>query len=376
MKRTAILLLIYFFATGIFAQTSAELLAAGIEKKDDGDCIRAIVDYKAALAKDASNGEAAYEAGWCLNDLERYDEAITFLEQSNMLQPGYSKTQFELGYAYKNLDNSTQALAHYKNALEIKPDYYDVLEEIASIYYDLDDYENALDYYEQYIEQAAFPDDVAFYYAGWCANELEEFEDAIDYFNRYDPEDVTEIAKKFSEIGYAYYKLDRASESIVAYLSALTNLSDYGPALRGLGDTYYELSEDYDQAIYYYEKAVKYDIEKSEYLYYDLGWLYNDAERYDDAVAILAKAIQNTPDDADVYVEHGYANYMLDKNDDALWALKKAVELDAESNLGYYYLGLNYLDMDRKNDAIEAYNKLKPLNNDRAEKLLQEINEY
>ena len=376
MQRLITLFLLCSVTFVLSSQTTAEeFVTDGIAKKDNTDCEGAIVKYNSALAIEPLNFNALYEKGWCLNELQKYEEATKMLEKSSGVEPESVKSTFELAYAYDHLNNFEKAIENYKKVLSLDPDYYEAIQNLAYLYYDSDEYENAYDYFVQYVDSEPDPDNDAYYYAGWCANELEKYADAVHYFRNYFPEEARENAKKFSEIGFAWYKLENAAEAEQAYNAALSYESTYGAALRGLGDTYYDLKEDRNMALSYYEKAISNDPDNSMYLYYDIGWIYNEMERYQDAINMLSKAIDYDEQDSYAYVELGYANYMLDYNDAALSALKKAVEMNSESVLGLYYLGLTYLNLSRKSDAMDVYYKLKPMDEEYADKLLQEINE-
>src|SRR5436190_1971292 len=177
------------------------------------------------------------------------------------------------------------------------------------------DYEGALTAFKNTILKKADYNE-AYYEAGWCCNELENYEEAIDHLKKYMP--------------------------------------------------YYEIEEDYDNAIEYFEKAVKEDEEDSKPIYYKLGWLYNDQERYDDAVKILLKAIEYDREDSGYREELGYAYYQKEEYEFALTELNKAIALDDASKLGYYYKGLCFVATNRKGEAMSMYYKLKELDSDSA----------
>ena len=61
--------------------------------------------------------------------------------------------------------------------------------------------------------------------------------------------------------------------------------------------TYNRDLENYDNALTYFELAIKVDEENSKNIYYKLGWIYNDKEKYDDAINVMLKAIEYDPED-------------------------------------------------------------------------------
>jgi len=376
-RRLSVMLLTGIFSYAALAQPSksaTDYFNEGKRFMDEKKYEDAYIAFKNAVAKDANYKEALYEAGWCANELEKYNDAVKFLLKAKGLEASNKKVLFELGYAYKHLDKTEEAASSFKKLLDIDPSYSEASMYLGDIYYVKEDYSNALTYYKKYLENEDADNDY-YYKAGWCCNDLEKYQQAIDYLNKYFPEESDDKAKKFAEIGYANYKLENAQAAVDAYKKSLTERPDYGTALRGLADVYNELLKQNPDAINYYEMAVQKDADNSKRCYYKLGWLYNDEDRYSDAVTMLSKAVQYKPNDEDNRVELGYAYYKLKKYDDALLQLKKAVELDGKSKLGYYYQGLCYIDLKQKNKAREVYTKLKTIDEDQAKKLLDKYNE-
>jgi len=235
------------------------------------------------------------------------------------------------------------------------------------------DYEGALTAFKSAISKKADYTE-AYYQAGWCCNELENYEEAINHLKKYLPSDEKNKKNKSNELGFSYYKLQKATEAIIEYKNTIALSPNDGIALRGLGNVYYEIEEDYDSAIEYFEKAIKEDEEDSKPIYYKLGWLYNDKERYDDAIKILKKAIEYDSEDSGYREELGYAYYQKEEYEFALTQLNKAITLDDASKLGYYYKGLCFIATNRKGEAMSMYYKLKELDGDSATELMDKIN--
>jgi tetratricopeptide (TPR) repeat protein len=203
---------------------------------------------------------------------------------------------------------------------------------------------------------------------------MEKFEEAVDYLKKYNPASNDDKRDKYNELGFSYLKLQNSNDAIEQYKQTLSIFPDNGIALRGLGNVYYEIDEDYDEAITWFEKALKVDAEASKPIYYKLGWLYNDKERYDDAINILLKAIEYDSENSGYREELGFAYYMKEEYEFAITQLNKAISLDENSNLGYYYKGLCFIATNKKGEAMSMYYKLKELGSDEANELLEKIN--
>lgn len=237
---------------------------------------------------------------------------------------------------------------------------------------DKHDYEGALAAFKNAIAKKADFND-AYYQAGCCANQLEKYEDAVELLKKYTPALNTDKRSKYNELGFSYYNLKNAKDGIEQYTKAIELFPDNGIALRGLGTIYYEIEEDGDKAIEFYERSLQADEEGSRPVYYNLGWLYNDKERYDEAIKVLLKAIEYDSEDAGYRVELGYAYYKKDQYEFAITQLNKALSLDQESKLSYYYKGLCYVATNKKGDAMSMYYKLKEMEMEAANELLGEI---
>ena len=238
---------------------------------------------------------------------------------------------------------------------------------------DKHDYEAAVTAFKNAISKKANYNE-AYYQAGWCSNELEKYEDAAGFLKKYTPSEKDNKIYKHNELGFSYYKLLRSKEAIEEYNQTLSISGNNGIALRGMGNVYYEIEEDHNKATQYFEKALEVDEEESKPIYYKLGWLYNDKERYGDAINILIKAIEYDSEDSGYREELGYAYYMKEQYEFAITQLNKAISLDESSKLGYYYKGLCFIATNKKGEAMSMYYRLKDLSSDEADELLQKIN--
>ena len=375
MKKLLILpIFVFAFPLFLLAQSTAtEWFDKGVSLIDKKDFTGAISAFKNAIAQKADYGDAYYQTGWCYNDLEKYQDAVTYLEKAKQLLPKKAKVHFELGYTYDNLKNPDKALINYQKSLDISPDYYDACKAIGDIYYTKNEYKKAAEYFKKYADGEKEPDNFYYYKTGWSLSDIGEYEDAITYLEKYNPEETLDKVKKYSEIGYANYSLKKYDAAIEFYKKAIDLKDDYGIALRGLGNSYYDKNEN-DQAFDYYKQAIEKDEANSGSCYYKMGWIYNDHEKYDEAISVLLKAVAFDGKDAGNREELGFAYYKKDRYDDAIDQLNKAIELDPKSKLGYYYKGLCYISLKKKSDAMNMYDKLKAINEDQASKLLVKIN--
>lgn len=352
--------------------TVANSYNEGIKLKNAGKYKEALSMLKDALEKNPDYTDALYEAGWISNELRECSNAITYLQRAKQLKPSAS-IFFELAYAYENSEMSDEAIENYKKALELYPKYYDADRHLGDIYYAKENYATALNYYKKYFEAPRVDDGYYYYKAGQCANNLKDYADAILYLEKYEPNGRKDFAKKYTQIGFAYYMTGYNDDAIAAYQKALEANPTDGAVLRGIADIYYTNLQDYNKALEYFNLALQYDEKNSEDCYYKTGWIYVQQQKYDDAIPALEKAADYDTKDADAREQLGYAYFMLNKYDEAILQFNKAIELNARSGISYFYKGLSYASLNQKDNAMEAYAHLKLIDKENAGQLLKQI---
>jgi tetratricopeptide (TPR) repeat protein len=218
-RALSVLLLSLSFSLSALAQPSksvADYYQEGKKLIDSNKITEAYASFRNAISLDPNHTNALLQAGWCANDLEKYDEAYNYLTRAKKLDDLNDWIYYELGYALKHLNKISEAIVSYKKALELSPDYYLASLDLANIYYDTDDYANALQYYAVYLQDEN-ADNFYYYRAAWCANDLSQFKDALAYIDKYEPEESADKSKKLVEKGFANYMLAN-------YVDALSDL--------------------------------------------------------------------------------------------------------------------------------------------------------
>lgn len=376
-KPLIISLICLLFISKLNAQPSATVVnpySEGVKLKNAGNYNEALTTFKDVLEKNPENADALFEAGWLSNELKEYDDAITYLQKAKQLKVT-ATVFFELGYAYENSGKKDEAIEMYKKALELYPKYYDAAKHLGDIYYEDKNYAPALNYYKRYFEVTKVADTYYYYKAGQCSNNLRDYADAILYLEKYEPNGRKDFAKKYTQIGYAYYMTGYNDDAINAYQKALDANQGDGAALRGIANIYYTNLEDYNKALEYFNLALQYDEKNSGDCYYKAGWIYIQQQKYEQAIVVLEKAADFDTKDADSREQLGYAYFMLNKYDEAILQFNKSIELDPQSGISYFYKGISYASLNEKGNAMEAYAQLKSIDKGNAEQLLKVIKE-
>jgi tetratricopeptide (TPR) repeat protein len=200
---------------------------------------------------------------------------------------------------------------------------------------------------------------------------LGNYEDAIIYLKKSIALD-NKYAAAYDELGFAYYKLNRADEAIEAYTTSKQLDPASSTSSSGLGDIYRLLKKDIGQAFTNYKKGVELNA-NSQNCNYGVGWCSNEKADYKAAIPYLKKAVELNNKYAAAYTELGYAYYALKRYDEALVELGKSVAL-TDASAPNYYMGLCYIGKNKKIEAQQIYKKLVELNSPDAENLLKKIN--
>jgi len=116
-----------------------------------------------------------------------------------------------------------------------------------------------------------------------------------------------------------------------------------GRIVHALGATYYNLNR-YDEAIEYFSKARKYEIDK--YIFYLSGLCYFNKKMYEEAREEFKYAIYLEPKFMEAYNDLGYLYFIQGKYDDTIQQWNKIVEIEPNfpnkyiifNNLGIVYL--------------------------------------
>jgi Flp pilus assembly protein TadD len=120
----------------------------------------------------------------------------------------------------------------------------------------------------------------------------------------------------------------------------------------------------FDQALPYFEQAVKKDPKKSEAYFYS-GLCYANLGRKNEAIEAYKKAIGLKPDYADAHNNLGAAYANLGRFADAADEYKQTIRLMPDHALAHFNLGMAYVKLGRNNEAIESFKqviRLKPDN--------------
>ncbi|HSU27122.1 MAG TPA: tetratricopeptide repeat protein [Chitinophagaceae bacterium] len=368
------LVLAGFIASSVSAQTSAaDWYEKGNSLKNDEDYKGAMNAFKKAVSLDAKHKLALHQLAWCYNELSMYNEAIDVLKKEAKLNPSFpEKNNFELGFAYKGLENYEEALKYLNKAISIDGNYALAFKERGKCYFELQNYESALNDFNRYETLEDDIDEADFYYdKGWIENDLGQYNDAVESLKKCLELDDS-YTDGYSELGFAYYKLNLNNEAVRNYRVAIEqDPADYHPVI-WMGDVYFDNIRDYDSAIVYYEKGLNL-YKKDKVAFYKLGWCYNDKERYSAAVTPLKEAVKLDPNYDEALTELGFAYYKMEQYDMALTQYNSVISRNDKDELCRYSAGLCYY---AKNDQASLKRMISELSALNSTKYVEELTKY
>ena len=112
-------------------------------------------------------------------------------------------------------------------------------------------------------------------------------------------------------------------------------------------------AKNYTLAIEHFKKATEQKPQHGE-AWYELGWCYNEQEKYEEAVNALQQA-KNWWKEAKVYYESGYANDLAGKTNDAISDYKKCIESSETYAGAYRQLATIYFDKNKDYKTALSY---------------------
>lgn len=134
------------------------------------------------------------------------------------------------------------------------------------------------------------------------------------------------FADAFTQMGVAYYKLNKMDSAMVNYQQALKLNPGYATIHNNIGTVYFA-QQQFDQALSAFKKATELDPRYAE-AYANLGSAYGMMQQYDNALSSLFNAIKYDPNYAQAYYFIGLTYRFKGDEANAVAYLEKAYKLD------------------------------------------------
>jgi predicted O-linked N-acetylglucosamine transferase (SPINDLY family) len=256
-------------------------------------------DQSISLAPD--DASTFYNRGNALQELKRFDAAVTSYDQAIALKPDYAGAFYNRGNALRELGRTDEALASYNQAVALKPDHADAFNNRGVVLQKVKRFDEAVASYDRAIALAA-DNASAFYNRGAALQELKRFDEAVASYDR-----VIALTPNYADAyfnrGNALHALKRFDEALTSYNEAITLKRDYAEAFNNRGVTLMDLKR-FDEALVNYNRAIAL---KPDYAgaFNNRGNVLQELGRTDEALASYSQAVALNPDHADAFNNRG-----------------------------------------------------------------------
>ncbi len=227
-------------------------------------------------------------------------------------------------------NNNETALDCYKKALDSNPNNKELLIKLATV------------------TQTFFPENV---------------DEAIDYYNKL-LELEEDTSKIYYELGHLYLKKSDKIHAIVAFKLALEKDCDNPFYNNSLAYAYVQ-AELYDEAIEYYQKAVKLNPDKewTSIVCQALGSIYFQIkENHEAAIASFQAGAILDPENSEIYLSLGDVYMSENDLDNAIRTYCESININSQDYRAYSKLGIALWEKDYIEEAIVAYHRAIDLN--------------
>lgn len=269
---------------------------------------KAIPYFEKVLALNPTQHYAQCSKGWCLYNLEKYQEALLCYEAVEKECGEVGSYQYEKGLCLEGLEQTTQSIACLEKAVELEGNIGDACEKLADYYFEYykdhyhrEDFQKAVDYITMEIEDG----NGAYYYilrgnyylqAGDSQAAIEDFRMVIkEYPNNW---------YALESLGRAYQEMDEFDTAVSYFESSIEQMEKdekmTGRVYRRLAKCL-KIMRRYQEAVKVCQRGIAMDQETAEFTYDMLGDLYKDMGQYPQAM----EAYKQSGEDQDFYTNLG-----------------------------------------------------------------------
>ena len=204
------------------------------------------------------------------------------------------------------------------------------------------------------------------YYRAFVLFDDRKWEELLDHTRTW-IEVMPQNSYAWFNLGIAYGKLNRQSESINAYRQAVSIDKENAFAWYALGDTYYKLDR-YDEAIVAFRQATISAPELTS-AWQALGVAYAILNRYNEAIDACRQSVRIDPGFFRGWTCLGGGYAGLKRWNEAVTALRQAVRIEPDNVDGWMRLGLAYYFSLNQTAALDVVQELRRLDPEMADKL-------
>lgn len=134
------------------AQRFKEHFTLGEEYRGKKEYMKAVDEYKKALAIRPDDFTSLYQSAECLYALKKHDEAEKMFARTEKVDPASITVQRRYAEILKKIKKYRESVGHYRKVMDLDPDDYKAAWQTAWLYHVLKDNDNALRFINHCIE--------------------------------------------------------------------------------------------------------------------------------------------------------------------------------------------------------------------------------
>lgn len=275
----ALLLLVAFWCGPVAAE---DFFKKGNGLYDQGKYAEAILVYRAAIREGQFEPFSWFNLGNSLVQLQKYNMAIVAYKRATELAPKFVKPWVLLGDLYYLHGDVGMALSYYGRARELGESGEHIDYATASCYLQARDYLSAERWFEQVLN--VNPDRLdAWFGMAEAYEKTGDLEQAAQVLQKAIQLSAQVNAEVYFTLSYYYTTLDSARLALLAMEDGLTLAPDNQSARRHLAQMYQQQGSPW-MAIFTLEQGLRFSSKSVRDLHVDLGLIYFNQQRYDEAL--------------------------------------------------------------------------------------------
>jgi len=277
----------------------------------------------------AGVGLSDYKQAVTLYNQGQFDRAIQELKPDLDKNPDWEFGHRLVGLSYLSLKNNALAVSSLSRAVQLKSTSFSTYQGLAQAYFNMQRFDSCLQTLGQGEQFAKSEDDryKLHFLRGSAYQRMEKYGEAGSELTNAIRIKGTDWSA-FSQLGIAYYQLNRYDDAIQALQKALA------------------LKPGHTATTEFVAKA-----------YFKQGVAALSAKQYDRAIELLRKARENNPKDGFIYYNMAEAYLFKNNTAEAEKSLSQALELMPRSPEVFQRMGLVYEKQKKWDLALNAYKK-------------------
>lgn len=298
-----------------------------LAKQKIEDYYGALSDLESALRLNTNNTEIINQKGTIKYALGDYNNSVKDFQEVISIDSTYAVAYFNIGYIYSNNRNFRGAKNYFDYAIRYDSSNASYRFNRGIMLNELNAYDSALSDFDKTISLEYTEVYDVYNRIGVSYYRKENYDSAVLYFSKAKEGSDKDIFDK--NLAHALYQNQEYKDAAKIFEGIVKVSEEDHSTMNFLGLCYYRLN-DYDGAIFYFDKAITIASNYSSY-YQNRAFAKKQLGSYTSAIEDFTQAIRLNPQDSENYYQVGYINEIQHNKFDACIYYKKAIEKGYEA---------------------------------------------